>query len=258
MRNWAPNILRISALLMVSLAMPARAAEWEWTLVSYIWASDMSVDAVISDQVVIGGELKFSDLIDKVEAAAQLHFEGRRGRAGFFLDLTYLDVADEVTTPAMPPLPGGTSIESDVTTILFEAGGTLRPFGAEKPFELFLGVRVIDLDLEVEITLPPPLVASTKARASESIVDVFGGARFLVPLSEHWFVTLRGDIGTGDTDFTWNVVGMAGYQFGKRNQFAALLGYRHMEIELEESAGGVGVEAELTMSGPFAALGFYF
>ena len=48
------------------------------------------------------------------------------------------------------------------------------------------------------------------------------------------------------------------FHFGKENRYNALIGYRHMEIEAEETSGGIKVKTELTMSGPIAGLAFRF
>lgn len=96
-------------------ASPARAADWEWTLAPYLWAPDIALDVTVNGEPVIGGDLAFGDLLDKLDMAALAHFEGRRGKGGFFFDLVYMDLGDTQTTVARPPLPGGTTVTSDIT-----------------------------------------------------------------------------------------------------------------------------------------------
>ena len=110
-------------------ASPARAADWDWILTPYLWGSSMKVDVFVKDEPVFGEDLSFPDLLDQLDLGFQLHFEGQRGKAGFFLDLTYLAVSDSETTPANPPLPGGTVLGVDIDTTLFEAAGFYRPSG---------------------------------------------------------------------------------------------------------------------------------
>jgi len=94
---------------------------------AYLWGSDTSVDVFVNDEPVIGGDLSFSGLIDKLDFAAQIHFEGRRGKGGFFLDTTYLDTGDSLITEGRPLLPDGTEVRTDTKTVMVEAGGTIRP-----------------------------------------------------------------------------------------------------------------------------------
>jgi hypothetical protein len=212
----------------------------------------------VNDEPVIGADVGFSDLLDKLDFAAQGHFEGRRGKAGFLLDLTYLSLSDSGTTGPRPPLPGGTTVDTDVDTTLFEAAGFYRPLGESHGLDLLLGVRVMDFEQTLDIALPSPSTVSTRVDVSETYTDGFAGLRYRAPLSANWSLVLRGDVGAGDTEFTWNAVATAAYGFGATGRNTLLFGYRHLEIELEGSDSAADVETELTMSGPIAGFAFRF
>lgn len=258
MKPAQPSYRLIAALVLLGIsAVPANAQDWQWTLTPYLWASASSLDVTVNDEPVIGGDLSFSDLLDKTDFAGQVHFEGQRGKGGFFLDVTFLNLGETQTTPANPPLPGGTDIHADMKLVMFEGAGIYRPGGGSHGLDFLLGVRVIDMDVDLGITPPPPL-PSTTASASDSFVDGFAGARYIAPLGENWFMALRGDAGAGDTDLTWNVVGTLGFHFGSKDQYNVVFGYRHLVMEIEDDDDGIRVEAETTMSGPFAGFAFRF
>ena len=141
--------------------------------------------------------------------------------------------------------------------MLFEFAGTFRP-SEEVPFELIGGVRIISLELNLDITIPPPIDASFGGDAGDDLYDLFVGARYYAPLGEHFMFAIRGDVATGDTDFSWNVQGVVGWMFGARDQFGLLVGYRHMEMELEDRVDDVKVEVTQTMTGPMAGFMFRF
>lgn len=240
-------------------AESAVAQEWEWVVAPYVWASDTSVDVFVNNEPVFGADLSFSDLIDKIDMALQLHVEGRRDKFGFFLDLTYLDLGETTTTPANPPLPGDTVIDTDIELTMIEAGGTYWPSGELSGLSLLLGVRVIDLGVDVIITPPSPSpLSGTRVQSSVTLTDGFAGLRYVAPLGQRWILTLRGDAGAGDSDLTWNASAILGYQFGKNNRYNMLLGYRHLVIEFEDNIDGVRVEVEQTMSGPEVGFAFRF
>lgn len=46
-------------------------------------------------------------------------------------------------------------------------------------------------------------------------VDAFAGIRLVPVRTDKWHVWLRGDVGGGDSDTTWNGVIGAGYRFNK-------------------------------------------
>lgn len=229
---------------------PALAQAWEWTVVPYVWGSDMSLDVSVGDREIFDSDVGFDDILDKLEMAAQIHFEGRHGKAGFFVDMTYLETKDTVTTAPRVVLPGGADIDTKLETLLAEVGGFYRLSGDETGLDLLYGVRATDLELDVDLTLPGPLARASAAEISQTYVDGFVGLRHTSALGQSWSLTLRGDVGAGDSDLVWNLSGLVGYHFGGSDQFAILGGYRHLVMEFEEG----DVEVDLTMSGP--ALGF--
>jgi hypothetical protein len=250
------NALLLSGL--VAATTPAYAADWEWTLVPYLWGPEISMDVSVRDEPVIGADLPFNDLLEKLDFALLAHFEGRRGRAGFFLDLTYLDVGESQSTVARPPLPGGTRVNTDMSTVLFELGGFYRLSGDTAGLDLLLGARAIDIDMTLDISLPPPLTATTQVSGSDTFIDAFAGLRYQTPLGERWSFIVRGDAGAGETDLAWNAQALVGYNVGKERHNVILFGYRHMEVEFKDSGSSADLEADLTMSGPIAGFAFRF
>lgn len=258
MRAATTRLLQSAAILAFLATGTARAEEWQWMVTPYIWASDMSVDVKGVNGASIGSDLDFSDLLDKIDFAVMGHVEGRRGSVGFFLDLTYLATSDKYQVDRHPQIPDDTEIKTNLDTMLFEAAGFVRPFGENSPLELLAGVRTISMDLELKATLPAPISTTEKFKGDETLVDVFAGARMLVPLTEHVSLSLRGDVATGDTDFTWNLVGVLGYTFGQEQQYSALAGYRYLNIDLKDADGPGEADTDLTIRGPMAGFTFRF
>jgi len=251
------SALRTISVVAALAAGSAQAADWEWSLTPYLWGTETTFGLEGDSGEGIERDLDFPGLVDKLDFALLLHFEGRKGGAGFFADLIYLDTGDKLTIDRHPTLPGGTELRTDVKTTLFEGGGFFRPLGAETPFDLMLGLRTIKLDMEIDIELPNS--AMNTVRADESLADIFLGARYTLSMSEKWNLALRGDVGTGDTRLTWNLSGLIGYQFGKRGQYEVLAGYRHMDIEFKKiGEAASNARANLVMSGPLMGFQFRF
>ncbi len=241
-----------------AVASPAHAADWEWTLAPYLWASDIAVDVTVNNEPVIGADIAFSDLLDKLDFAFPLHFEGRRGKGGFFLDVMFINLGDTQSNVAHPPLDGDTTVRSDLKQTLFEAGGFYRLSGGTHGLDLLYGVRVIDYDMTLDITLPPPASTATRVTSSDTFTDGFAGLRYQGPVGERFSIGLRGDVGAGDSELVWNVSALLGYHVGKQRQNLILLGYRHMDFEFKESGSGLTVQNDLTMSGPITGFAFRF
>jgi hypothetical protein len=235
---------------LVALPQLAAAEDWEWTVVPYLWGAATEVDVTLPSGEDVGSELDFSGLLDKLDFAAQVHFEGRRDQLGFFADVTYLGTSDDTLTPPRPILPGGATVETDADTWLVEGGGFFRLSGDTLGLDLLLGVRMVDLDLSIDITPPEPLEGDFSSSTSSTLYDGFVGLRYTTDFAGNWLFSLRGDVGTGDTDLSYNFAGTVGYRFGEDNRFGVLLGYRHLVLELKDN----GFEVDQTMSGP--QLGF--
>ena len=73
---------------------------WEFNLAPfYLWGVDIDGDVTIGTNTV-PVELPFSDIIDNLEAAFIVHFEGmHKSNWGFLVDVNYLDVSNDVNLP---------------------------------------------------------------------------------------------------------------------------------------------------------------
>lgn len=219
------------------------ADTWEWSFTPYIWASDIGLDVAINNQPILMTNVAFSDLLDKVDTALQLHFEGRRNELGFLLDLTYIDISDSLTlTGGM--LPAGTIVDTDVQVVIWEAAGIYSPQLDQGRFDVLFGVRAIDLDQKIDITLP--MMSAVSVQTGPSLVDGMVGIRYTGDINNHWSYRIRGDIGFGDTESDWNFLAGLAYGFGQTGKYSLAFGWRQMEIEVEEGL----VESDLSFAGP--------
>lgn len=235
----------LAACLWLSIGRAEAAEDWEWTFAPYFWVADMGMDMTIDDVPALGIDVKATDLLDKVELVFQAHFEGRRGRGGFFADLTYMEITDSLA------VPNGPSIDADVTQILLEGGGLYRLKDESSGLELLFGVRVFEIDQVMEIS---DALNQTTVDVTTTMTDGFVGLRYGGPIGKKWSYKLRGDVGTGDTELTWNAIVGFGYEMGKTGKYSLVLGYRYLQFEFEEEDGGAKIESDMTFSGPAIGL----
>lgn len=253
------HLHRPIVLALALLAIPASvsASEWSWTLTPYGWASDITVDVKVNDQEVIGGEVDFADLLDDLDFAFMLHFEGKRDRVGVFADLLLTDLGDE------PRIfdAGGLTIqaESDLEMTILELGGVYYPGGGGTGFGLHYGARVIDVEQEIDIRAIGPFSPDRRiVDVSATLVDALVGVRYHSTFAHGWSFAAWGDIAGGGTDGSWSAAAVLGYHFGARDQFALSFGYRHLAFEIEEDDRLAEVETEIAMSGPLVGFSFAF
>lgn len=258
---------RIAGLPMIVIAMmlvgagsrPLAADGWQWSLTPYLWGSSLALDVEVDDQQVVGGDVSFGDLLDKLDFAGQIHFEGRKNEFGFFADLTYIDLSDDPKVfEDVEDVPGTITARGDLEETLIEAGGVWNPSGDGTGFELLFGTRILDIDQEIDLQFSEPGIPDDRVDFSKTFYDAMVGVRYLGAFSDSWTYRARIDFSAGDTEGTWNGLLGLGYTFGSRDQFSVLFGYRHMEVEVESERPEGRVESELTMSGPIAGFQFAF
>ena len=72
----------------------------QWSVTPYFWASDTKLDLSVQDTDINGGiEIPFSDLLDILDTAVQVHVEGGKGNWSTFFDITYLETSDTIDRP---------------------------------------------------------------------------------------------------------------------------------------------------------------
>jgi hypothetical protein len=238
------QILRILAVAFLLSWQPARADNgWEWSITPYLWGSDIDFDAEVNERQ-LGGSVAFSDLVDKLDMALQLHIEGHSTNAwGVFGDVTYISISDDSA------LPSGAQLDTKADVTIFELGGI---YTAMDGVDLLFGIRNMGLDTEIGVR-PPGITVS----GDPGFTDGLLGVRFTGELSDRWDYLLRLDGSAGDSEGTLNAVAGFGYSFGNKGNKRFLFGYRHMQIETKRE-GNSDLQVELTMSGPIAGFEFRF
>lgn len=186
----------------------------------------------------VQGQVDFSDIVDKLDYALQLHFEGQGDNFGFFTDLTYLTLSDEKSFAQV-------DADASLDTTILELAAVWSP-GQERytGFEAFAGLRYMDTKLDARFTPVDPALASQRRTVGGSLTDAMIGARYIARLSDRWALTVRGDVSFGDSEGAYSGSAIFNYQL-KRG--ALVFGYRYMAIDLEQRSGDT---ATLTMLGP--------
>jgi hypothetical protein len=244
-------------------ACQAQADDWEWTIAPYLWASGVELDLTINDNVEIGGDATFKNILDKVDTVLMGHFEGRKGRWGMYLDTIYLDLSDSARVSVGPggPILRELAADTGMKMKLYDAGGLYRLAEPEShtQFDLLAGVRYVDVSVDALLTLPGPGMNMVDFRTGPSGTDLMLGARAIGKFAERWRWALRGDLSFGDTEGTYNGLASVGYTFGQSELFTLTAGYRFMNIEMKgRSQRGESMEADITMSGPIVGFIFNF
>jgi hypothetical protein len=259
-KRWSMSVVAMMLVACCPLAHAETAADWNWTLAPYVWGPHVNLDVTVHDDPVIQADASFKDMLDKTDFAFAIHFEGQCEHAGFLVDALFLDLGANQTSTARPPLPGDTRTALDVNIGLYEAAGFYRLPGKAHGLDLLFGVRMFDYRSRLDVTIPPPIDATTARGTDVNVIDAFGGVRYMTPIGKRWDFSIRGDAGVGGTDLSWNAVASFGVRLGKTDRYNLRLGWHHMELGVTDSDNPlrVEIESDLTLTGPFIGFAMKF
>ena len=165
-------------------------------------------------------------------------FGARKNNWSFLADVIYLDVKDEGTIAGL-----GASAEIRAWVVTPEVGYTVLR-GDRGHLDLQVGARYLYLDGDVRL-------GSNGIDKSEHFWDAIVGVRGAVNLTEKFYLPYYLDIGTGDSELTWQAFGGLGYRF---KYVDVLAGYRYMEYQFDDDL----VFDNLNLSGPYGGMKFIF
>ena len=259
--NSRAKALTAAATLALALSPQPGVAgeEWDFTLGIYGYFPDLTG----TSNLPTGGEGDFridiGTILDNLEFTLQGNFDARHGRVGIFTDVIYLDVGNSKTgysdgTIGGTPIPSDAeaTVKLDVESLLWTTSAYYRLFDeAGSSLDVMFGVRYADLQQTLSWTLEgnasvEPFPGRNGSR--EISADYFDG---IVGLRGHaalgsggkWFVPYYADIGTGDSDLTWQAAAGIGYAFSRGELMA---GWRYLSYDLPT---GSRIE-DIEFSGP--------
>lgn len=224
----------------------APADRWIYGAEVYLWGASVGGKTVTGDDI----DVSFTDLVPKLDLGFMATLAASKGEWTAFADFIYLDVSDDIKSTANiigrpVRLELDAELKGFVTTLggaysFFDSGGTR--------LNAILGARYEWLDLELEFDVGP-----FKAKVSDTgrTWDAIVGLRGKTDLSDKWYLTYYADIGTGQSDLTWQALAAVNYRFRKVD---AVLGYRYLKWDFDDK----NLLDNLHLTGPFAGVKFFF
>jgi hypothetical protein len=252
------TIRRISTCALVAMAALGSVApvasraetpdEWKFAATIYAWLPSLNLNS----RYPSGGTsitVSESQILDALNFTFMGAFDAQKGRWGIGTDLIYLDLggSDKKSRNFSvdgDPLPVGVTAKAslDVTGWLWTTAGYYR--AVDKPdykLDLLAGARMVNLSTDLSWKLagdlgdPPILSAKGHSDVSDTIWDGVVGirGRAMLGADEKWFIPYYVDVGTGDSDLTWQGIIGAGYAFDWGD---LLLVWRYLDYNMPSSS----------------------
>jgi hypothetical protein len=224
-----------------------------FTIAPYGWLVTVGgeVGALTTDETPgMPGRLDVELNDDYDDGGFMLYGDWRSDKWMVFADAVWIHASQSANAKLVSQLPGS-NIDALVDAKAYQVAGGYRVSEWDNgSLVLYAGLRryTIEIDLDAQDGILPAPVSFDE---SQTWTDGVLGAHVGLSLSDKWRVTLMGDIGAGQSEQSWQLLGSVGYSFS----WGKLLGgYRYMAIEYE----GSSYLADLTLSGPMIGVAFSF
>lgn len=265
LRPAASCLLAVAALASTPVTAAELSDDWQFQASINGWFPDIAGTTAfgVGDGRDFGVDI--GTILDNLEFTLQGSFAVQKGKWGAFTDLVYMDVsasksgARDFTLGGLE-LPASVSagLDLDLTTTIWTVAGSYRLQATPgSNLDLLAGVRLFDTDSTLGWNFsgdfgpiaPPPLTGEAGVSASnwDAIVGIKGN--FGLGAESAWSVPFYADVGTGDSDLTWQALLGLTYSFNWGDVGVA---WRYMEYQL---ASGEKIN-DMNFNGP--ALGVTF
>jgi len=214
---------------------------WEYGAEVYFWGASIDGKTGRGSPLTID----FSDIMDNLKMAGMGAFAAKKDKLTLLVDVIYMNI--EKSGFSYSPESGSVTLES-----LGMKSWIVQPLVSyavhetdAHRFEVLAGARYISIETPLGFTVP-----DRKFTPSDDAWNAIVGIRGTHDFNDRWMGTYHFDVGTGDSDSTWQGIAGIGY---KLDNYTLHAGYRHLEWD----HAGKAIDT-LQLSGPFAGVRFNF
>jgi hypothetical protein len=268
-----PKTLTAAAMLALSAlsstdALAQAADTWKWQGSIYAYLPDISGRTTFPQGS--GGSnatLDAEKILDSLKFTFMGNLEASNGRWGVFTDVVYMNLGAGKSgfrdfTLGGTPIPAGADANAhyDLKGWAWTLAGTWRiASDASTKTDLIAGARLFDMRQTFEYELTGNVGSiPTAGRAGTSEVklsnwDAIVGLKSRYALGEErkWFIPIYADVGTGESNLTYQLMGGVGYSFKWGDVVAA---WRYLSYDMKS---GNRIES-MTFNGPAIAAVFHW
>jgi opacity protein-like surface antigen len=257
-KSLAAAICLLLLFCFVNYAAAAQETDkWQYEATIYLWLP--SIDGSLKYNLPGGGgdtlPIDASDVLDSLNFTFMGALEARYNKWSFATDIIYLDMSNSKNTVISLG-----QVAVDVAAKLSLSGWMVSGIAGYDVVQsdrvrlaVIGGVRYFTLDADTGLSLSGPgdLLPPAYLSTSTDLWDGIVGVRGAVMLNEHWYLPYYADIGTGDSDLTWQLFGGIGYMF---NWGDIKLGYRYLKYDQDDDK----FLQDFEFYGPILGVGFRF
>jgi hypothetical protein len=250
-------LLQASGMFATLAAASDADDQWEFDATIYLWTPDI-------DTTTQGGSdasLSFNEIYKNLDGVFMGSFGGRKDKWSFLVDEVYMELSDSEGASSTEQVSGTTrnldldlTLKSSITTLaagynLVDEDGLL--------LDVIGGARYTWMEVKVKLKLNrtggplAPVSRRLKESDSDGNWDAIVGARGRYSIDDNWFLPYYADVGSGQSDLTWQALAGVGYKFGWGDVTAT---YRYLDYDFDSDY----LVKDLTVKGPVFGATFRF
>jgi len=245
----------VAGLTPVAAAESTQGDDWRYAATLYLWAAGIDGETARGSDV----NVNFKTLIDNLNMAFMGAFEARKDKWSMLADVIYLNVGANNSGTVPVAVAPDTDVDIDVNASVETKGWVLDLIGGytlwQSPdaiLDVLAGARYLDLKLDFSLGLAAgPYARQRERSAGGSVWDGVIGVKGHVDLNPDVYVPYYVDVGTGQSDLTWQASAGLAYRFHWGD--VSLL-YRYIKWEFDASSP----LDNIAFSGPLLAAKFVF
>lgn len=217
---------------------------WKNELMIYGWFPSITANTPLPDS---GESIDAKDIIDNLKMVFMGGYTGRNDTWSVFGDVIYMDIGDS-KSHTFPIINETATVSMDMKALIVNAGvGYNLIDTGDGILDVIGGVRYMDLEADVSTAL----FVNRNVSRSKDFTDFFIGVKGYKNINENWYIPYEADIGTGDTELSWQLFAGVGYRYDWGD---IKLGYRYLEFDMEDDA----IVDDLTLSGAILGVSIKF
>jgi hypothetical protein len=247
---------------------PAEAGTWQFTATLYGWVP--TIDGKVNFPNDTGStdiHASMSDVLNHLKMTFQGALDVHNGRWGIFNDVVYVDFggvksqkSDFVVGNVQIPATATTNVDLDLKALIWTVAGEYRiATDSAWTVDLLAGARMMRMKPTVGYSITGnigPVVIPGRDGSKQVDEDVWDGivgvkGRYNFGDEGRWFVPFYLDVGTGQSQLTWQISGGVGYAYSWGAIFAT---WRYLETDAES---GKALD-NISLSGPLLAVSWRF
>lgn len=237
------------------LANEGVSSNWQFSAGLYAWTPAIKGETALGTDF----DVSFSDILDNLDVAFMGMVTARKDKFSILADVIYMDIEDESDYTLSGPFDlvslSLTNVEMEAWVVTPAVAYTVLDSNRLQ-LDVLAGARYLYIETELKLRQQGPLTTrETSPSESNDVWDGIVGARGNIKLNKQWALPFHFDVGTGDTDLTWQAFGGVAYTIDK---VELLAGYRHLEWDFDDSDPGGKIFDDLYISGPVLGLRYFF